>query len=368
VTCAYFNGIVANPDTTTPLTRAQADERARRDALRDLARPSYREHDRRLQRLVAAYRSRHATFDGLPAGFLPLEDLRLDVLTYRWGDGALGGPRPRAPLATYRAVADGHGLARVRFARIRVRDAASRRAMAARPDDARIALALHHAARAARPDDWVEALPLPRFYAAFDPRALTPAPTRDAAEVDIDGLSAWPLEDIDLGLDPGGCPPRGTPLAVYAHLEHLRGRSAHNPAADVLVYHGLLPARPRAGGRPDDRDVDRFHQALETHIAADPGRHLQLRRELARACDVHGIPLPGGPRGELATDLLVDPWRPIPRPGAGRPLLVRLAGPPGPGTAVFATDTVAADLADLGIDAAALDGCPRPGPRRHRRQ
>lgn len=332
-----------------------------RQALRKLARPRYSDHDARVGRIVALFR----LADGrghIPDRPVPLSHVRLDVLSYRWGIGIDGNPRPRIPLTTYRPVVELPGTGRIRFVPERARDAISR-GLDGDPRMALAALAMHDASERSSDSDQQSGLILPRILFAYG-RNSTPAPAiawdHDAwmnEAHEIEGLCAWPQEliaryegiDTDRSIQP--------PSAIYADLDHLRGTRVPNPAFEVLQSQGLIApwaeydtwsqaARPAEGSNPTAESA-RFAKDLEAFTCADPSHEAQLRTDLARACAEVGIDLPEGPWGESATALLLAPWMDIEQPEAPRPQTIQLSGPPSPETARFATGCVEADLGDL---------------------
>ena len=342
----------------------------RNDALRALARTTYRAHDARVGRIVAAFRLADRRRDDLPTTPWPLDDLRLDVLSYRWGTGASGEPRPRIPLAIYRPIIDLAGTGRVRFALARARDFAQTGARDG--GDRRLeraALLLHRHAEQAAEDDWAGTLALPRLLLAYHP-SRTPTPPDglapagwDALAVTVEGLRAWPQELLARPLADGPVAPLApAPCAAYAVVDAgLRGLRLANPAFALLRDRGLVPAgaEPKTWARavapaphdgpspPPGSAAARLLDDLEAYVAAEPGREAALRLDLAAACAAAGLPLPGGAGGEAATALLAAPWADFERPDAPRPQAIRLAGPPCSETARFATATVEADLGSL---------------------
>ena len=320
--------------------------------LRGLTRPSYREHDARVDRLTVAYRGRR---QGLGVGPMPLSELRLVALSYRWGQGRGREPRPRALLATYRPVVDTADGVRVSFACADVRDAARCGLAAEDPESALAAATLHEAAQDAEPWEWLEELPQPRLYAAFEPsRSPAEGAFADASDwslaVEIEGLRAWPLDRI-AGL--------AIPSMLYADLGHLRGGRARNPAFPVLRGLGVIAAPgdygpwsrsfdASSGGDPDSHEAVSIRRSVEAYCSSAPHRESSLRRALGLACADAGVPLLGGIGGELATSLLRSPWGWCDAPSRCRALPLALSAPAGPGVATFAGGLVEADLGALG--------------------
>lgn len=331
------------------------------NALRKLARPRYCDHDDRVGRIVARFRLADR-WDRITDRPVPLAHLRLEVLSYRWGRGLDGHPRPRIPLATYRPVVDLPGSGRIRFVAERARDAVAR-GLDSDPRAAVAAMAMHAAGERSNDCDRQTGLTLPRVLFAYGPKSMpTPPLAWDqdswmAESREIQGLQAWPHELIARHETLDGATPIRPPAAIYADLGHLRGTKLPNPAFGVLRSQGLIASvaeyeawsramKPTEGSEPTAESA-RFAEDLEAYACADPAREAQLRTDLARACAKVGIDLPEGPWGEKATSLLLAPWMDIEQPEAPRPQTIQLSGPPTPETARFATPFVEADLGDL---------------------
>ena len=293
---------------------------------------------------------------------MPIDDLRLRVLSYRWGAGSLGEPRPRVPLVIYRPVVDPTGSGRVRFEPIRAWDAACPRLAIASPRVARLALRMHRAAEDAPASDWASELVLPRFHFAFETTDEPTAPMGidpiawSSFSARIEDLTARPQEHFlrptsAIGLSISPFP---TPAAVYAGLEHMIGDVRRNPAFEVMQERGLIGRQQtfaswsRRLGRPSRAnsvsvEAERLRSELEAYTKADPSHESGVRADLAAACEAAAIPLAGGAWGEMATGLLLSPWVAVDAPLAPAIQTILPAGT----DAVFSGPTAEVDLETL---------------------
>ena len=309
-----------------------------RRRLRDLARTPH--PTPRGRRTALTFRARGRTAAEFPSSVVPLDDL--EFLTLALGRGRR---RDRVTLAVYRLAFDPASPRGFRPERRYAVDPGRGRAPGAHDTgwrrDARDALALARAAFDAGPADLGSP---PRW-----PRLLG----RDAAGALV------PLTPVDRD-EPrpaGACD--GTPLA---DLTGLLGRNERSPAFDTLADHGLLDRRQgyaafldsvsrRVGGRRvvcdprDDRSpAGRFRAALTAYATADPRREATLFADLAVACQVAGVPVPGSDDRLDALAVLVDnPWDRVRLPRAAAVQVVRggdLFGPrpAGSGGVARATD------------------------------
>ncbi len=327
-----------------------------------------------------------------------------------------GGLRRRAPLAVYRPRVDLPGTGRIGFECVVAYDAAARgrghgrvNQLDARrgPDAARAAVLLHQAVEDARPEDLAAGPALPRLYWAFRPErppAFEPwfGPGEwTAAEVRIGAFRAWPAEmlvrppgqryevhPVDGSPDPwmagdvrdatagadevrgrwlrrGGAsiPLAQEPAAIYASLDHLRGRSVRNPAYAALRGAGLIPGdvahrewvepmgRDPSGGSGDASPaVVALRARVEAHAASSPAAEAGLLAAVRAGCEAAGVAVTCDGEGALQflAGLVMSPWGRVEVPDAGAVQVLRLGGPPGASTLSFSGDVADLDLNDLG--------------------
>jgi hypothetical protein len=182
-----------------------------------------------------------------------------------------------------------------------------------------------------------------------------------ARESAIDGLHAWPA-GLFLG-DDGRSSLSRPPAKVFASLSGLRGRRIRNPAFAILRRRGIVPVglsyrawratvRRHDGTLQDPHvagtEAARTRRAIQDHLFADPAREPAILAELRSACIAMG--LKGVDGLDALAELLDNPWDYPEVAYAAGIQLVRLDGPPGPGTMNFADGAADVDFHVVGPD------------------
>ena len=314
-----------------------------RAALRPIARDSLHAHARRRDRLAVAFVPHPRRAAGLTDGAVPIDEIRLVVLSFRVCDDGAGGLAAREPLAVYRPVRGPDPAGRVRFACEAVYDLRSRPGRGAlvprvNLDRCRDAVVMHRAVADAPPGAFTAGPRAPRFGPSESPHAT----------------------------ESGGSPDARVGYAVFD--PGLRDRAGRGPAWGVLTGHGALPAgdghrawldhvgRTGDGGRAfPDPDLagsrtGRVRAAIESFVSARAGRQEPIMRDLLAACRALGVPVPPDPRAadDFLVDLLDAPWLPVGMPGQGAVQLVDAASSNPEGAAGLAGVDI--DLDDFGAE------------------